>query len=173
MKPVDAENHMDLLMPGEALFSLIGRLNTQVVFLVRDRSAVIKYFGETSVDVRSDLFLLGQVVLTVVVFSVGRHVRKEYVTWWDYHQAGCADIFQVMTTQDFLSFHFYGDNGRRDRTFVTTNPLKGFFSEAIVAILKLSAWSEDDFLAARLKICSRFPTPRGLWDNMPHINGKE
>lgn len=172
MNPVDAGNHMDILTPGEALFSLVGRPNPQVVFLVRERSAVIKYFGETSVEARSGLFLHGRVAVTVVVFKVGRHVKKEYVTWWDYHHAGCAGIFRLMIAQDFLSFHFYGDNGRRDRTFVTMNPLKGFFPEAIDTILKLPAWSEEDFLAARLKICSQFPTSRGLWDNMPKIGGK-
>ena len=164
MKPVDAEDRINVLSPGEAVYSLAGEPHPQVVFQVRERSAVIKYFGETGVEVQAGLFPIGQVGVTAVVFRVGRYVKQEYVTWWNYHQEGSTEIFQVMTMQDFLSFHFYGDNGRRDRTFVAINPLMDFFKAAIDALVKLPVWSVDDFFSARLTVCSRFPTPDGMWE---------
>ncbi len=173
MNLIDAENQMSMLTSGEALFTLTGHPNPQVVFLVRESSAVIKYFGETGVEVKAGLFPIGRVAVVAVVFRVGRYVRQEYVTWFDYHRKGSEEIFQAMTAQDFLSFHFYGDNGRRDRTFVATNPLGDFFATAIDTIRKLPAWSEHDFLVARLKVCSQSPTPRVLWETVTDESGKE
>jgi len=169
---IDVENRVNILAPGEAIFSLLDGPNPQVAFLVRESSAVIKYFGETGVEVGSGLFPVGQIAVTAVIFRVGRHVKQEYLTWWDYHRPGCADTFRAMIGQDFLSFHFYGDNGRRDRTFVTVNTLGDFFKTAIDSILKLPVWNEADFLSARLQVCSRFPTPRQVWDAAHHNDRK-
>ncbi len=159
-----AEKQVNALTFGEAAFSLLGGPNPQVVFLVRERSAVIKYLGETGVEVSPAMFPVGEVDVTAVIFRVGRHVKREYVTWWDFYRPGCADIFRTMVGQDFLSFHFYGDNARRDSILVSANTLGDFFRAAIDTILKRPAWNEDDFLAARLKICGRFPTPKAMWD---------
>ena len=161
---IDNENRMATSAPGEAFFLLVGQQDPQVVFQVRERSAVIKYFGDTGVEVRSGLFLPGPVSVAVVavVFRVGQYVKNEYATWWNYHQEGCAEIFREMTAQDFLSFHFYGDNGRRDRTFIAINPLKDFFAKAIDTVLKMPSWEENDFISARMKLCSRYPTASGL-----------
>lgn len=150
-------NTLDAFFPGEAIFSLVGQPDPQVVFLVHERSAEIKYFGETSVDVRSELFLVEAVAVTAVIFRLGQHIRKEYVTWWNYHRPGSAEAFRIMTGQDFLSFHFYGDNGRRERTFVSLNSLKEFFSSAIDSIRQLQPWSEDQFDVARMKVRDNFP----------------
>ncbi len=169
---IDAETRITTLGPGQAIFWLLDGPAPQVAFLVRERSAVIKSFGETGVEVGSGLFPVGQVAVTVVILRVGRYIRQVYPTWWDYHQPGCADIFRAMVGQDFLSFHFYGDNGRRDRTFVAANPLGNFFAAATDTIRKLPAWSEDDFLSARLKICSRLPTPKALWDAAHQTDGE-
>ena len=168
---IDAETRITTLAPGQAIFSLLDGPTPQVTFLVRERSAVIKSFGETVVETGSGLFPVGQVAVTAVILRVGRYVRQVYPTWWDYHRPGCADIFRAMTGQDFLSFHFFGDNGRRDRTFVSTNTLNNFFAAAINAIMKLPPWSEEDFLAARMKICSRFPTPKAMWDAALRTDG--
>jgi hypothetical protein len=169
--PIDAENRIKVLKPGEAIYSFARDPHRQVVFQVRERSAVIKYFGETRVEMRAGLFPIGTVGVTAVVFRVGRHVKQEYVTWWNYHQTGNAEIFQAMTAQEFLSFHFYGDNLRRDRTFVVMNPLREFFKTAIDTIRKLPVWSEDEFLSARLTVCSRFPTPDSMWETAQRNEG--
>jgi hypothetical protein len=166
MNHVDDEGRIKALKPGEAIYSLAGEPRRQVVFQVRESSAVIKYFGETGVEVQAGLFPIGIVGVTAVVFRAGRYVKQEYVTWWNYHREGNEEIFQAMTIQEFLSFHFYGDNLRRDRTFIAMNPLREFFTAAIDTILKLPAWSEDDFLSARLTVCSRFPTPDSMWKSM-------
>jgi hypothetical protein len=175
MMSIEAENRIAASAPGESNFLLVGQPDSQVVFQVRERSAVIKYFGDTGVEVRSMLFQPGQIAVAVVVvmFQVGQYVKKEYATWWNYHKLGCADIFREMTAQDFLSLHFYGDNGRRDRTFITINPLKDFFTKAIDTVQKMPSWEENDFISARMQLCSRYPTIPALWDSMPRVNNED
>jgi hypothetical protein len=172
---VTTENRIVACAPGEALFCLAGQPIPQVVFRVRERSAVIKYFGNTGVEVRSGLFLPGPVsaAVVVVVFRVGQYVSNEYATWWNFQQAECAECFRKMTTQDYLSFHFYGDNGERDRTFVALNPLKNFFSKAIDAVVKMPPWDESDFISARAGLCSRYPTLTALWNGLPREFSEE
>jgi hypothetical protein len=165
------ESGSGLPAPGEAAFSLVGEERPQVVFQVRERSAVIKYFGDTRVEVRGGMFPEGGVTVTAVVFRVGRYYQREYVTWWDYHRPAGSEIFQAMTVQEFLSFYFYGDNGRRDRTFVTVNPLGEFFAGALVAMGKKPPWSAEEFEAARLRVCVRFSGPCGMWEAVGQGDG--
>ena len=162
---------VNTLKSGEAVFSLVGEHAPQVVFLVRESTAVIKYFGTTGVEVRAGLLPVGQVPVVTVAFRVGQYYGREYATWWNYHQQGGNDMFKAMVEQEFLSFHFYGDNGRKDRTFITVNPLAQFFTSAMDSILSLPGWSEEEFLAARFKILSSFPTPQALWDFLPPGHG--
>jgi hypothetical protein len=56
IEPVDADSRIKVLKPGEAIYSLAGEPHRQVVFQVRERSAVTKYFGETGVEVHAGLF---------------------------------------------------------------------------------------------------------------------
>jgi hypothetical protein len=167
----DAENQVNFLRQGEAIFSLVGAAAPQVAFLVKERSAVTKYFGASAVEIRFGLLPIGNVVVTVVAFAVGQYLRREYLTWWNYHHAGSAEIFRIMTGQEFFSFYFYGDNGRKERTFVAMNPLKEYFAAAIATIAEYPAWSENDFIAARMRAISSFQTPLLLWDHLQRTSG--
>ncbi len=173
IKMIDAENRVNLLSPGEAIFALLEGKPPQVVFLARERSALIKSFGETNVEVCSDLFPVGRVTVTAVIFRAGQYVRHEYLTWWDYYRPGCDEIFRAMAGQEFLSFHFYGDNDRRDRLFVTANTLGDFFAKAIDTIGGLPPWTGDDFQSACLRICGRLPTPKAMWDAAQQTEDKQ
>jgi hypothetical protein len=162
----DAESQVIFLRSGEAIFSLVGAVAPQVSFLVKERSTVTKYFGASAVEIRFGLIPIGNIMVTVVAFAVGQYLRREYLTWWNYHHAGSAEIFRIMAEQEFLSFYFYGDNGRKERTFVAMNPLREYFAAAIATIAEYPAWSENDFIAARMTVVSSFQTPHSLWDHL-------
>lgn len=166
MMTVHTENHLELLEYGEAAFSQVGRGDPQVAFLVRERTAVIKYLGETGVGVRGGFFPVGRIIATAVVFQVGRYVSREYATWWDYHRQGNSGIFHLMAGQEYLSFHFYGDNLRLDRSLVAPNPLRDFFTETIAEIRTLPPWNQADFHEVLMKVNARVPTPRDLWNTL-------
>lgn len=151
------------LKPGEAVFSLTGTTTPQVTCLVRERSAIIKYLGNTSVDVRAARFTVGTIELTAVVFNVGQHLDRGYETWWDYYREGDSEALQIMSRQEFFSFHFHGDNARLERSFIVPNTLMEFFAKTRDACQALPPWKHSDFVAARISLRARFPTPRDLW----------
>jgi len=82
MMSIDAQNRIAASAPGEAFFLLVGQPNPQVVFQVRERSAVIKYFGDTGVEVRSGLFLSHPVSVAVGIhaFRVGQYIKNQSAT---------------------------------------------------------------------------------------------
>ncbi len=167
----DAETQVNFLRSGEAIFSLAGVVAPQVVFLIKERSAVTKYYGASAVEIRFGLLPIGNVVVTVVAFAVGQYFKKEYLTWWNYHHAGSAELFRIMTEQEFFSFYFYGDSGRKERTFVAMNPLTELFAAAIAAISAYPPWSENDFIAARMTVVSSFQTSLALWEHLQRTTG--
>jgi hypothetical protein len=69
-----------------------------------------------------------------------------------------------MTVQDFLPIFFYGDNGRRERSFIAANVLKEFFSIAAEKIPAFPPWDREAYNAASLTVRSRLSTPLDIWE---------
>ncbi|UFS70630.1 hypothetical protein LPW11_00205 [Geomonas sp. RF6] len=156
---------------ADASVSLVGSTG-QVVFDVREKSSMIRYLGETAVTMKGGAFSAGKVQAVAVLWQVGRYVSREYVTWWDYQQPGYPERFEAMSRADYVTFNFYGDIGRIERTFITSNPLKGFFARAIREISEAAPWSADDFASARLQIMSGLlAAQRSLWDAADGADG--
>lgn len=170
-----AEDLIRGMQPGQATIFLTAPPNAQPVFLVRERTAVIKYLGDSGVDVRGGYFPMGQVVVTAVAFRVGRHYRKEYGVWLDYHDPVKTGMFTALSDSEFLSFFFHGDNSRREKTIIAANPLAVFFSKEIERIRLLPPWNEDQFRASVSRILSRYPTPAELWEVLaaPQLAGMQ
>ncbi len=167
----DGESQINYLKEGEAIYSLYGAVSPQVIFLIKESSSIIKYLGTSAVEIRFGLLPIGNVAVTVVGFAVGQYFRKEYLTWWNYHHAGSAEIFEAMTEQEFFSIYFYGNNGRKERTFVAMNPLKEYFAAAIAAISAYPPWTDNDFITARMNVVSSFQTSRSLWEHLHRATG--
>jgi|AMWB02.1.fsa_nt_gi hypothetical protein len=159
-----AEDLIRGLQAGEAALFLAAPPNGQPVFLVRERSAVIRYLGESGVAVRGGFFPMGHVVATAVAFRAGRHFRKEYAVWLDYHDPSTAGMFPAMSGSEYLSFYFHGDSCRREKTIIAANPLAAFFDKAIERIQPLPCWTGEQFKEAVSRILSRYPTPAQLWE---------
>jgi hypothetical protein len=168
-----AESLIRVMQPGEATLFLTAEPDVQPAFLVRERSAVIRYLGDSGVDVRGGLFPMGQVVVTAVAFRVGRYYRKEYGIWLDFHDPVRTGMFQAMSGSEYLSFFFHGDSFRREKTIIAANPLAGFFFKATERIRLMPPWDGNQFKEAVSKILSRYPTPAELWDVLaaPHLAG--
>lgn len=159
----DCSERLKAMRQGEVLVSLAAGTEPQAVLLVRERSAVIKYFGETGVEVRAARFTLGQVMVAAMAFRLGRSVPMVYAALLDYYSREGAGIFQTLARQEYVPIYFYGDNCRRDRTFVTMNQMQAFFTAFPAAVRAMPRWNEDDFVAAAARLMSRFPAPGALW----------
>ncbi len=173
-----SSNSEDLIrgmQPGEANILLASPPNSQPAFLVRERTAVIRFLGDSGVDARGGLFPIGKVAVTAVVFRVGRHYRKEYGVWLDYYDPLKAGLFPAMSGSEYLSFFFHGDSCRREKTVISPNPLAGFFLKAVERLSLMPPWDADLFREAVSRILRRYPTPAELWEVLaaPRFAGLE
>jgi len=161
--PEEIEYLLKTRKPGDTFVTLMDGAEPQAVFLARERSAVIKYFGETVVEMRAGLFDFGPAAVLAVAFRLGHTVPRVY----SFLLVGCsrngADILRSLARQEYLPLYFYGDNCRRDRTFVALNRLQLFFRDTTAALHDMLPWSVDEFRAAEVKLAARCPTPEELW----------
>jgi hypothetical protein len=165
-EPEKIENRLRAMKPGQAVAFLAGGAEAQAVFLVRERSAVIKYFGETGVEVRAARFMFGSVMVAVIAFRLGRTVPMVYAVLLDYCQREMPEIFHALGRQEYIPLYFHGDNGRRDRTFIAMNHVQTFFSDTAAAVRAMPQWDGDDFQAAAARLTGCCTTPGDLWEAM-------
>jgi hypothetical protein len=155
------------LKPGECRLLLAAGPGAQVVIVLRERSAVIKYFGETTVSVRGELFLFGAVAVIVVAVRVGHAVPMFYGAFLDYCAGNGGELLQTLCNQDILPLYFHGDNGRRDRTFVVANPLAAACADWLTELREMPPWNGTDFQRAVSGLTARHSTVGDLWLAMP------
>jgi len=148
---------------GEACYHVGDDPRPQVALLVRERSAMIRYLGETPAELLPGIFLEENCLVVTVLLRAGRMVRQIYPVWWDYHAPGGPDAFQLMERQEYLAVYLHGDGARRERTFVLENSLADFFGSARQQAARLPAWTPDRFNSARREVCSRAGGIEGLW----------
>lgn len=161
--PNDVENLITAMKPGDAAVSLAGGPGSDVVFLIRERSVVIKYFGVTGVAVRAGRFTCGAIEVAAVAFQLGHAVPMVYAILLDYCSEQGPGIFASLGRQEYIPLYFHGDNGRRDRMFIVLNPFQAFFTETADSIRARPPWKENDFRAAAAVIRGRCPLAEDLW----------
>lgn len=161
--PNDVENLITAMKPGDAAVSLAGGPGSDAVFLIRERSVVIKYFGETGVAVRAGRFTCGAIEVAAVAFQLGHAVPMVYAILLDYRSEQGPGIFASLGRQEYIPLYFHGDNGRRDRMFIVLNPFQAFFTETADSIRARPPWKENDFRAAAAVIRGRCPLAEDLW----------
>lgn len=118
---------------------------------------------------------MGKVVVTAVVFRVGRHYRKEYGVWLDYYDPLKAGLFPALSGSGYLSFFFHGDSCRCEKTIIAANTLAEFFLKAMERISLVAPWDEALFREAVPRIICRYPTMADLWEVLaaPRLAGQK
>lgn len=159
-----AEQAMSHCAFEEARVVVLDRNDPQVVFLVRERSAMIRYLGETRLELRGRLFLPADCVLLLILLKVGWHLPRIYPTWWNFQLPGQAQAFALMQRQELLVAHFHGDNGRRERSFLAENSCRELFAQAEQAAHRKSTWSEACFDRHRQRITGQAGSVEALWE---------
>ena len=148
----EAEQAMGHCAFEEARAVVLDRDDPQVVFLIRERSAMIRYLGETRLELRGRLFLPADCVVLLILLKVGRHLPRIYPTWWNFQVPGQPDAFALMQRQELLAAHFHGDNGRRERSFLAENSCRELFAKAEQEARRKSPWSAACFDGHRQRI---------------------
>jgi hypothetical protein len=166
MEMIDPEKLIIRMPPGSAVYAVTHRPEAHLDFLVREKSNVIRNrLRNPIVTIRPGLFIQDGVGLLTVMFLLGSDMEQLYETWFNYRASGQdgEQILDLMTTQENIAFHLYGDSLKVEKSVVINNSIGGFFTTAAAEIRKLPPWSMQQFDRARDVIYRKHPSPEALW----------
>jgi hypothetical protein len=149
--------------PGIAVVGHTYRPEAHADFFVREESRIIKALRNPVIILRPGVVVQGDVVLVMLLFRIGSRV---YETWWNYYEEGSDDLFKEMAKQETIGFHLYGETGKREKSTVVKNPLKGLFKELVKEVKKKDRWSQAEFERAKEQLFHRYPTAVELWEEL-------
>jgi len=162
----NAESAIGSSLPGTASFALTYRPEPRVDFLVREESSVIKNLATTKVTIRAKLFNKNNVIIILIMFQIGDNDIHIFDTFWNYHMEGGNGslVFELMSKQEDIAFHLYGDSKIIEQSMLMGNVFKNFFKASIKKIENLPHWSVEQFEKEKEELCRTYPTTEDLWE---------
>ncbi len=149
--------------PGTAVAGRIGKPEPHTDFFVREDPAIIKTLRNPVIIMRPGVVVQMGVVVVMVLFQIGSRV---FETWWNYYEEGGDELFRDLATQEAITFHFYGKNGKREKSTKVRNPLRGLFGRLAEDIPGMRRWGPTDFEKAKEKLFEQYRTPLELWEEL-------
>jgi hypothetical protein len=154
------------MQPGSAVCAHVYHPEESVIFLVREKSDVIRNkLRDPVITILSGLFVQSGVGLLTMMFMLGPDIKHLFETWIDYHRTGKEGerIFNLMSMQENIIFHLYGDSLKVEKLVQINNSLSDFFLTATEHINKLQSWETIDFAITLEAIYRKYPTPEDRW----------
>jgi hypothetical protein len=149
--------------PGMAMAARITKPEPHTDFFVREETTVIKTFRNPVIIVRPGVVMQMGVVVVMVLFQIGARV---FETWWNYFEEGGEELFHDLATQEAITFHFYGEKGKREKSTKVRNPLRGLFGTLAEDIPGMRRWTPADFEKAKERLFEQYRTPLELWEEL-------
>lgn len=153
--------------PGSAIYCITRRPEQRVDFLVKEESSIIKKLINPIVSIKAGLYHYNNVTLVTVMFLIGTNMDQLFETWFNYHATGGQGqtAFSLMTTQEDIGFHLYGDSNKVEKGIVIPNnlKLKEFFANASKIISQIPPWGMAEFDKEREILYKKYPTLEDLW----------
>jgi hypothetical protein len=164
----NTENEICSSPVGTAIFGLTHRPDLRVDFFVREESEFIDQIttAKISLPLRARLFKRDDIALLLIMFQLGSIQPRLYETFWNYHLEGDygEKIFRLISVQDDIAFHLYGDSGAIEKSILMHNSFKGFFGAAINKIKDMPVWSSEQFGQALKELRRIYPSKEAFWD---------
>ncbi len=171
----DSEPLIHHIRPGGAICTLSCYQEESVNFLAREKSDVIcNKLINPVITICSGLYIQNRVGLLTIMFMLGPDIKHFFETWIDYHETGKKGerIFNLMSTQQNIVFHLYGDSFKAEKLIQINNSLTDYFLTATAQIKKLQPWEAMDFAIERKAICRKYPLPEDRWHTLfAHVEG--
>ncbi len=151
---------------GAAIFALTHRPDPKVDFLVREDTSVIRELGKTKIYLRARLFIKSNVALLLIMFRLGDNAPRLFETYWNYHMDGVYGkiLFELMSNQEDVAFHLYGESGTIEHSILMHNSLRNFFKAVIKKIQDMPQWSIEQFEKEKEELRKIYPTTEDLWE---------
>ena len=165
----DLEQVILHMSPGSTICAHLYHPEESVNFIVREKSAVIRNkLKEPVITTLSGRFVQNGLGLVTIMFMLGPDLKHIFETWIDYYQIGriVERTFKLMSMQENINFHLYGDNLKVEQIAQINNSLSDFFLTATEQIKKLQKWKSSDFAIELEAICRKYPTPEDRWHTL-------
>ncbi len=161
----DSEHIITSSPRGTAIYALTNRPNPRIDFLVKEDSNFIKQLTtKTKIAIRARFFNRNRIGLILTMFQIGSDSDYIFSTFWNYHAENGRIVFALMSKQEDMAFHFYGDTGTIEQSMLIGNSFRNFFKAAIRQIDTLSSWSAEQFEKEKVEILNTYPTTIALWE---------
>lgn len=162
----NTENIISSAPTGAAIFGLTHRPEPRADFLVREESSVIKKLTTTKISLRARLFNKNNVALILIMFQIGNNPPRLFETFWNYYMESEYGkmIFELMSTQDDIAVHLYGESGTIEQSILMNNSFRNFFKAAIKKIQDMPQWSVEQFDKEKEELHRIYPSIETLWE---------
>lgn len=162
----NTENKISTAPIGTAVFALTNRPDLRVDFLLREETAFINQLSTAKIPLRARLFNRNNVAILLVMFQLGTENPHLYETFLNYHEEGdyVARIFRLISNQDDLAFHLYGDSGSIEKSILMGNIFKSFFRAALKKIQDLPVWNSEQFAKELRELRLLYPSKDAFWE---------
>lgn len=161
----DSENIIIASPIGTVIYGLTNRPDPRIDFLVREDSNLInEYSPKTKIAIRARLFIRNKVALLLIMFQIGSDSSNIFSTFWNYYEEGGNLAFSLMSSQDDIAFHLYGESKKIERSILMANSFRNFFKAAIKKIETIPPWTLEQFEREKGEILKTYSTYLGLWE---------
>ncbi len=149
---------------GTVIFGVTHRPEPRIDFLLREETAFINQLTTAKIPFRVRLFKRNDIAIIVVMFQLGTTSRL-YETFWNYYEEGCGEgLFRLISNQDDIAVHLYGDSGSIEKSILMGNIFKGFFKAAETKIRIVPYWSAEQFQKELDELRIIYPSKEALWE---------
>lgn len=162
----DAEKIISTAPCQTAIFALTHRPDPRIDFLIKEETSFINSLIASKIFIRARLFIRNNVAVLLTMFQIGIDNPHVYKVFWDYHIEGGRGrfAFELISNQEDIAFHLYGDSKTIEKSILTANSFKNFFKAAIKKIEILPAWNSEQYEKEKEEILKTYPTIQALWD---------
>ncbi len=149
-----------------AIFALTHRPDPRIDFLIKEETSFINSLITSRIVIRARLFIRNNVAVLLTMFQIGIENPHIYKVFWDYHIEGNRGkfAFELISNQEDIAFHLYGDSRTIEKSILTANSFKNFFKAATEKIKHLPPWKLEQFEREKEEILKIYPTIEKLWE---------
>lgn len=164
---LNSENKICSSPVGTATFGLTHRPEPKIDFLLREETVLINQLtAKAKIPLRARLFNRNNIALIVIMFQLETSHPRLFETFWDFYLEGDYGkrVFELISSQDDIAFHLYGDSGTIEKSILMANIFKGFFRAAMKKIGDLPQWNSQQFQGELEELRMIYPTKEALWE---------
>jgi hypothetical protein len=117
---------------------------------------------EGRIRLRAGVIHHNDVLLVLTMLALPEDMEEYFDVWWNYHAEGAKEPFRLISRQDRVKIHFFGESGS-EGSLVVDNEFKTFFSSLPALMARTKPWTDIEFDRAVRGFCAKSYPLENLW----------